>query len=187
MERVAMTPLGIRVVQLITADPDAARCPECRQLSPSGKEWTLTGRGTCRSVGRRCCCSGASGADGRCRTETCARASFTEQVPELPARVRTTTRLCVRGWRRRSKAGVARPRWLRRSGCRGRRCITPWSRTDRPRSANPRPLLSWGWMRPGSAGPDGSAGQAAGCARIRGRPGSSARRRAGSVGAGRRP
>jgi transposase len=42
VEAVALTPLGIRLVQLVTADPDAARCPECGQVSTSGKEWTLT-------------------------------------------------------------------------------------------------------------------------------------------------
>lgn len=42
VERVALAPLGIRVVQLVTADSDAARCPACGQVSTSGKEWTLT-------------------------------------------------------------------------------------------------------------------------------------------------
>ena len=43
VERVALTPLGgIRVVQLVTADPDAARCPDCGERSTSGTEWTLT-------------------------------------------------------------------------------------------------------------------------------------------------
>jgi hypothetical protein len=29
-------------VQLVTADPDAAQCPDRRQRSTPGKEWTLT-------------------------------------------------------------------------------------------------------------------------------------------------
>jgi transposase len=33
---------GVRIVQLVTSDPDAARCPECRVVSSSGKEWVLT-------------------------------------------------------------------------------------------------------------------------------------------------
>ena len=42
VERVALSPLGVRVVQLVTDDPDAARCPGCKQVSSSGKEWALT-------------------------------------------------------------------------------------------------------------------------------------------------
>jgi hypothetical protein len=37
-----VTPIGIRVVQLVTADPDAAPCPTCGQVSTSGKEWSST-------------------------------------------------------------------------------------------------------------------------------------------------
>jgi hypothetical protein len=42
VERVALTALGVRVVQLVTHDPDAARCPACRVVSTSGKDWVLT-------------------------------------------------------------------------------------------------------------------------------------------------
>ena len=42
VERVELTGLGTRVVQLVTADPDAARCPACRLVSTSGKDWVLT-------------------------------------------------------------------------------------------------------------------------------------------------
>lgn len=95
VERVALTSLGIRVVQLVTADPDAVRCPDCRQRSTSGKEWTLTrprdlpvgGTGVRLQWRKR---------RWRCRTATCTRQTFTEQVPELPARARTTRRLRVR-------------------------------------------------------------------------------------------
>ena len=38
VERVALTGLGIRVVQLVTSDPDAARWPVCRVVSTSGKD-----------------------------------------------------------------------------------------------------------------------------------------------------
>ena len=34
--------LGVRIVQLVTDDPDAARCPACRVVSTSGKDWVLT-------------------------------------------------------------------------------------------------------------------------------------------------
>lgn len=33
---------GVRIVQLVTDDLDAARCPDCRELSTSAKEWALT-------------------------------------------------------------------------------------------------------------------------------------------------
>jgi hypothetical protein len=33
MERVVLTALGTRIVQLVTDDPDAARCPGCQTLS----------------------------------------------------------------------------------------------------------------------------------------------------------
>jgi hypothetical protein len=39
VERVAFVPFGVRIVQLVTDDPDAARCPACRMLSTSGKDW----------------------------------------------------------------------------------------------------------------------------------------------------
>jgi hypothetical protein len=42
VERVVLTALGVRIVQLVTDDPDAARCPGCRMVSTSGKDWVLT-------------------------------------------------------------------------------------------------------------------------------------------------
>jgi transposase len=42
VERVVLTGLGVRIVQLVTDDPDAARCPGCRAVSTSGKDWVLT-------------------------------------------------------------------------------------------------------------------------------------------------
>ena len=92
MERVALTRLGVRIVQLVTDDPDAARCPACRVVSTSGKDWVLTrphdlpcggGQVAVQWCKRR----------WRCRTEDCPRASFTEQVAQVPAGMRTTTRL----------------------------------------------------------------------------------------------
>jgi transposase len=92
VERVALTTLGVRVVQLITDDPDAARCPACRVVSTSGKDWVLTrphdlpcGGGQVAVQWRK--------RRWRCRTEVCPRASFTEQVAQVPAGMRTTTRL----------------------------------------------------------------------------------------------
>ena len=92
VEGVVLTALGVRVVQLVTDDPDAARCPVCRTLSTSGKDWVLTrphdlpcGGGQVAVQWRK--------RRWRCRTEVCARASFTEQVAQVPAGMRTTTRL----------------------------------------------------------------------------------------------
>jgi transposase len=95
VERVALTPLGVRLVQLVTADPDATRCPDCGERSTSGNEWTLIrprdlpvgGTGVLLQWRKR---------RWRCRTATCVRASFTEQVPAVPARGRTTMRLRAR-------------------------------------------------------------------------------------------
>jgi transposase len=95
VERVALTPLGVRVVQLDTAHPDAARCPDCRQRSTSGKEWTLT-RPRDLPVGGTAVLLQWRKRRWRCRTAECARESFTEQVPEVPARARATTRLRAR-------------------------------------------------------------------------------------------
>jgi len=95
VEGVALTPLGIRLVQLITADPEAARCPECGQVSTSAKEWTLT-RPRDLPVGGEPVLLQWRKRRWRCRTAECPRRSFTEQVPEVPARARTTTRLRTR-------------------------------------------------------------------------------------------
>jgi hypothetical protein len=42
VQRVVLTAFGVKVVQLVTDDPDAARCPVCRSVSTSGKDWVLT-------------------------------------------------------------------------------------------------------------------------------------------------
>jgi hypothetical protein len=42
VECVALTAGGVRIVGLVTSDPDAARCPGCGVVSTSGKEWALT-------------------------------------------------------------------------------------------------------------------------------------------------
>ena len=71
-------------MQLVTADPDAARCPDCGERSTSGTEWTLTrpwdlldgGTGLLLQWCKR---------RWRCHTEHCPRQTFTEQVPAVPA------------------------------------------------------------------------------------------------------
>jgi hypothetical protein len=92
VERVALTGLGVRIVQLITDDPDAARCPGCRVRSTSGKDWVLTRPHDLPSGGGPVAVQWRK-RQWRCRTEVCPRASFTEQVAQVPAGMRTTTRL----------------------------------------------------------------------------------------------
>src|ERR687889_1052723 len=92
VERVVLTALGVKIVQLVTDDPDAARCPGCRVRSTSGKDWVLTRP-------RDLPCGGELAVvlwrkrRWRCRTEACPRQSFTEQVAQVPAGMRTTARL----------------------------------------------------------------------------------------------
>jgi transposase len=42
VEGVVRASTGVKIVQLATDDPDAARCPVCREVSTSGKDWVLT-------------------------------------------------------------------------------------------------------------------------------------------------
>ena len=93
VERVVLTVLGVKIVQLVTDDPDAARCPACRVVSTSGKDWVLTrprdlpcGGG----VGRGAVAQAALAVP---HAEHCPRQTFTEQVVQVPAGMRTTTRL----------------------------------------------------------------------------------------------
>jgi len=92
VECVALTALGVRIVQLVTDDPDAARCPGCRVVSTSSKEWALT-RPKDLAVGDGSVLLQWRKRRLRCRTEVCPRQSFTEQVEQVPAGMRTTTRL----------------------------------------------------------------------------------------------
>jgi transposase len=92
VERVVCIGPGVKIVQLVTDDPDAARCPGCRAVSTSGKDWVLTRP-------RDLPCGGEFAAvqwrkrRWRCRTLDCPRQTFTEQVAQVPAGMRTTTRL----------------------------------------------------------------------------------------------
>jgi transposase len=75
VEHVALAPLGVKIVQLSTSDPDAARCPGCQVVSTSGKEWVLTrpkdlpceGEFTVMQWRKR---------RWRCRTEQCPEQTF---------------------------------------------------------------------------------------------------------------
>jgi transposase len=92
VERVVLTGLGIRIVQVVTDDRDAARCPGCEVVSTSGKDWVLTRPHDLPSGGGQIAVQWRK-RRWRCRTLDCARATFTEQVAQVPAGMRTTTRL----------------------------------------------------------------------------------------------
>jgi transposase len=92
VERVVLTGLGVKIVQLVTDDPDAARCPGCQVLSSSGKDWVLT-RPRDLPCGGELMSVQWRKRRWRCRTEDCPQQTFTEQVDQVPAGMRTTTRL----------------------------------------------------------------------------------------------
>ncbi|MDP7736052.1 ISL3 family transposase [Mycobacterium paragordonae] len=81
-----------RVVEVITIDPNASRCPDCGISSTSVKERTVTSPRDIR-YGDAPIILRWNKTRYRCRNDTCARASFTEAIPQVPARRRTTTRL----------------------------------------------------------------------------------------------
>ena len=90
--RVGLTPDGGRLVEVVTADPAAARCPGCDTVSTSVKANVVTrpkdlpyGEVPLVVVWRK--------RRWRCRQPSCSRESFTDQIGELPARARTTGRL----------------------------------------------------------------------------------------------
>jgi transposase len=92
VEGVVLTGFGVKIVQLVTDDPDAARCPVCRVVSTSGKDWVLT-RPHDLPCGGEFAVVQWRKRRWRCRTLACARQTFTEQVAQVPAGMRTTTRL----------------------------------------------------------------------------------------------
>src|SRR4051794_24567171 len=67
VEPAVRTVLGVKIVQLVTDDPDAARRPGCRVLSSLGKDWVLTRpHDLPRAAGSLRWCGGAgAGAGGR--------------------------------------------------------------------------------------------------------------------------
>jgi len=81
-----------RVVEVITIDPDASRCPDCGMSSTSVKERTTTSPRDIR-YGDDPIVLRWNKTRYRCRNETCSRSSFTEAIGQVPARRRTTTRL----------------------------------------------------------------------------------------------
>ncbi|MGH3966534.1 MAG: ISL3 family transposase [Pseudonocardiaceae bacterium] len=92
VERVVLTEIGVKIVQLVTDDPDAARCPGCGVVSTSAKEWALT-RPRDLPVGGEPVVVWWRKRRWRCRTSECPRQTFTERVAQVPTGMRTTTRL----------------------------------------------------------------------------------------------
>ena len=85
-----------RVVEVITVDPNASRCPDCGMASGSVKERTITSPRDIR-YGDDPIMLQWNKTRYRCRNQTCSRASFTEAIPQVPPRRRTTTRLRTPG------------------------------------------------------------------------------------------
>ncbi len=92
VERVALAADGVKIVALVTSDPDAARCPGCREVSTPAKEWVLT-RPKDLPCGGMVVVMQWRKRRWRCRTQDCPRQTFTERVGQVPAGMRTTTRL----------------------------------------------------------------------------------------------
>lgn len=101
-----------RVVHVVTADPEAARCPVCRTASTAVKGHVATrpkdlpyGEEPLRVVWHK--------RRWRCGVIGCVRVTFTEVIAEVPARARTTGRLrraigaAVKNGRSVSEAGAA--------------------------------------------------------------------------------
>jgi transposase len=90
--RVEVEPGGARVVHVVTADETAAACPTCGVISTARKGSATTrprdvpyGPDPVRLVWHK--------SRWRCRESACPRLSFTESLPQVPARCRLTTRL----------------------------------------------------------------------------------------------
>lgn len=90
--RVELEAVGARVAHVVTVDESAAACPGCGVFSSSVKGWVSTrprdipyGEAPIRLRWRK--------RRWRCRERECARGSFTESLPAVPARARVTTRL----------------------------------------------------------------------------------------------
>jgi transposase len=100
-EKVEVDQQGRPVVHLVTVDGRAARCPDCGQFASAAKgkvtirprDLPYGGWGVALMWHKR---------RWRCKNPGCARGSFTESVPEVPARHRLTGRL-----RRSAGAAVA--------------------------------------------------------------------------------
>jgi len=70
------------VVEVITVDPDASRCPDCGISSTSAKERTVTSPRDIR-YGDDPIVLRWNKTRYRCRNDTCTRVSFTEAIREV--------------------------------------------------------------------------------------------------------
>lgn len=85
---------GTRVVEVVTAHPDAARCPDCRVVSTSVKDHAVT-RPRDTRYGDDPILLRWNKTRYRCVNQGCISATFTESIPQVPPRRRPTTRLCT--------------------------------------------------------------------------------------------
>jgi transposase len=92
VDRVVLRVDGTREVHVLTADPTAAGCPSCGEVSVSPKQWVTTrprdlpyGEAPVAVVWRK--------RRWRCRVVECLTGSFTESIPEVPPRARVTSRV----------------------------------------------------------------------------------------------
>ncbi len=92
VHRVDLEGSGVRVVHVLTDEEGAAACPACGVFSSSVKGHARThprdipyGQAPVRLVWHK--------TRWRCREQLCPRASFTESIPQVPARARVTTRV----------------------------------------------------------------------------------------------
>jgi transposase len=94
VERVERRDDGARVVHVITAEEAAAACPGCGVVATSVKEYVSTspkdipyGQGRILVQWNK--------TRWRCKEDYCQHGSFTEAIAQIPARSRTTLRLCT--------------------------------------------------------------------------------------------
>ncbi|WP_407566963.1 ISL3 family transposase [Polymorphospora sp. A560] len=92
VERVELDVTGVPVVDLSTGCEQARCCPQCGQRAVRVKQWTTT-RPRDLPVGGRAVRLRWRKRRWYCSTSGCPRKSFTEQVAQVPARVRLTSRL----------------------------------------------------------------------------------------------
>jgi len=92
VDRVVLQPGGVREVHVSTADPTAAGCPSCGEISTSPKQWVTT-RPRDLPYGQAPVVVVWCKRRWRCRAAECEVGSFTEQIVEVPARARVTGRV----------------------------------------------------------------------------------------------
>jgi transposase len=92
VDRVELHPDGVPAVLLSTGDEQARCCPQCGSRSRRVKGWVFTRPRDLPVGGRRTRLRWRK-RRWHCDQLSCPRRSFTEQVPQVPARARVTARL----------------------------------------------------------------------------------------------